>query len=169
MAISATDVAFIGSGSGGQEGVYTAAMSQPTDPPGFIPFQRRIADASTPISGGLGTFESFSAVGLNATDIVFLGHGSGGQSGIFDFRDDSLTSLVKVGDILDGKMITGLSFTGGGLFQNSIAFGAFFEDGSQGIYTMNVPEPSSLLTLALGSLMLGIARLHRRRHLTPTC
>jgi len=165
IAISETGVAFIGSGSGGQQGVYVSPWPGPMAPPmPNIPLPLRIVDTSTVIPGGTGTFTEFLAVGISSTDIAFLGSGSSGQSGIFDYRDGSLLSLVNVGDTLDGKTITGVSFTGGGLFEDTIAFGAFFADGSQGIYVMNVPEPTSFVLLALGSLLLGMQWLRRERY-----
>jgi hypothetical protein len=121
-----------------------------------------VADTSTLIPGGLGTFSGFGSVSLSATDLAFLGSGSGGQSGIFDYHGGSLFSVVNVGDILDGKTITSLSFANGGLFEDPIAFQAVFNDGSSGIFTMDVPEPSTL-ALSIVAALCGIAGFLRRK------
>jgi hypothetical protein len=149
--MSADRLAFVGSGSGGQQGVYTVAGTSTTQ----IGAPTRVADIATAIPGGSGNFSSFDAVSVNATDTAFLGHGSGGQTGIYDLTGGQLRKVVTVGDALQGKTIASLSFSRGGLFGDPIAFQATFSDGSQGIFTMDVAVPPSELRITAVELIGG--------------
>jgi hypothetical protein len=76
-AISGGNVAFVGAGTGGQQGVYVG--SAVPSPPNV-----KIADLNTAIPGGTGNFTSFfTQVGIGGGNVVFLGSGSGGQTGIY--------------------------------------------------------------------------------------
>ena len=138
-AMNGDRLAFVGSGSGGQQGVYAVGV---LGPPQAGPF--RLADLSTPIPGGSGTFTSFGAVSVSETDLAFLGHGAGGQTGIYDLTAGQLLKVIAVGDRLGGKAITGLGFSRGGLFGDPVSFQATFSDGSQGVYIIDVVPPPEL-------------------------
>lgn len=138
--INGTRVAFIGAGTEGQEGVY---VKTPGDPCQFV------ADLDTAIPGGAGTFTGFGAVSVSETDLAFLGYGVGGQTGIYDFVDDQLVKVVALGDSIGGKRITGLDFSRTGLWGDPIAFRATFEDGSEGLYTMDIIVPFVLRITSL--------------------
>lgn len=73
---SAVRAAFLGGGSGGQQGVYTCETAIPTDP------CRRIADRSTAIPGGTGAFTSFSQLAMSGSVAGFVATGSG-QAGVY--------------------------------------------------------------------------------------
>lgn len=128
-------VAFVGEGSGGQQGVY---VKTPGDPCQFI------ADRGTPIPGGAGNFTGFGTVSVSETDLAFIGHGAGGQTGIYDYVNDQLVKVVAVGDRLGGKSVVGLNFSKTGLWGDPVSFRAVFEDGSEGIYTIDVAAPSTV-------------------------
>ena len=132
--LSGDSVAFVGSGIGGQQGVYGASVSA-SGPP------IKIADTSTAIPGGTGTFTGFDNVSLSATDVAFLGFGASGQQGIYDMTGGTLVRVVGLNDILDGRAITALRFSPTGLSGDPLAIEATFADGSQGIYTSNVLPP----------------------------
>jgi hypothetical protein len=129
-------LAFVGSGSGGQQGVYSVSLSAPQ-----VGSPLRVADTATPIPGGSGNFASFSAVSVSDTDVAFLGHGSASQTGIYDMTGGQLRKVISVGDAIQGKTIAGLNFSRDGLFGDPISFQATFNEGSQGIYTIDVPRP----------------------------
>ena len=148
-AISGTSVAFFGAGSGGQQGIY-AIQSGPL---------LKIADTGTAIPGGTGDFTSFGDVSLSDSDVAFLGFGASGQEGIYDLTGGTLTDVVDLNDVLNGRAITALSLSRTGVFGDPIAFEATFADGSQGIYT--VPEPSAALLCGFGALAFAGGR---RRH-----
>ena len=134
-------LAFVGSGAGGQSGVYTLGVSAP---PQAGPV--RLADTSSPMPSGSGNFTSFSAVSISDTDVAFLGNGSGGQQGIYAATAQSeLFKVIDLHDTIAGKAIASLNFSRAGLFGDPITFQATFTDGSQGIYTMDiVPPPPAL-------------------------
>ena len=158
-------IAFVGQGFEGQRGVYVAELS--SDP--AVPGQPiKVADTNTLIPGGIGAFTDFGAVSISATDVAFLGMGSAGQTGIFDTSGGALTDVADVGDMLDGKLITGLAFGGGGLFGDPIAFQATFADGSQGIYTIGVPEPATCVAMILGAMILLVPARHQRNNVLAT-
>ncbi len=139
-AISGDRLAFVGSGSAGQQGIYGASAAA-IGPP------NKIADTTTTIPGGSGNFASFGAVSVSATDVAFLGHGAGGQTGIYDATGGQLSKVISVGDAIHGKMIAGLNFTRGGLFGDPIAFQATFSDGSQGVYSIDLATPPADLRI----------------------
>ena len=140
-AISGDRLAFVGSGSGGQQGIYGASVAV-VGPP------YKVADTTTPIPGGSGNFASFGAVSVSATDLAFLGHGAGIQTGIYDMTGGQLLRVISVGETIQGKTIAGLNFSRGGLFGDPIAFQATFSDGSQGVYTIDVPTPPADLRIS---------------------
>ncbi len=73
--ISGTEVAFVGYGAGGQQGVYRAAPEGPPD---------KVADLNTPIPAGVGNFTSFMPIAyIDGADVAFIGYGSGGQQGVY--------------------------------------------------------------------------------------
>jgi sugar lactone lactonase YvrE len=132
--LSGDSVAFVGSGIGGQQGVYGASVSVQGPP-------IKIVDTATAIPGGTGTFTGFGNVSLSATDVAFLGFGASGQQGIYDMTGGTLVRVVGLNDILDGRAITALQFSPTGLSGDPLAFEATLADGSQGIYTSNVLPP----------------------------
>ncbi len=140
--------AFIGLGSGGQQGVYSTI-----DTPLAL-----VADLDTPIPFGLGNFTGFETVSASETDVAFLATGDGGQLGIYNLLGGSLLKVVDLSDTIDGKTIIDLDLTSTGAF-NPIAYQATFSDGSQGIYTSTpAPEPGSAVLLAGGGVLLGLRR-----------
>lgn len=71
------------------------------------------------------------------------------------------TTIISVGDPLDGSTVTALSFAHDGLSEgNQVAFLATLADGRQGIYTVTVPEPSAA-AMALLALFPAVARRPR--------
>lgn len=74
--------------------------------------------------------------------------------------------ILVPGDLLDGSIVTGVSFFREGLNDHGqLAFEAFLEDGRTGIYRADlVPEPSALLLFSVGLLgTLGGTALRRIR------
>jgi len=158
-AVSGSVVAFAGTGSGGQFGVYTGPVGG-----GAL---TRVADTSTAVPGGSAHFTSFGVVDVSGSVVAFTGFGPGSPSGIYveDTAGGALAKLLAVGDTLDGKTVSNLYFNDG-LEGSNVAFTAQFTDGSQGIYVGHVspvPEPSSLLLVAAAGSLTLLARRRRRR------
>jgi hypothetical protein len=123
-------VAFIGTGSSGQAGVYSCDSAQPVDP------CQPIADLFTAIPGGTGNFTGFTSVSTSLEHTAFLGLGSGEQAGIY--LASALTKVIAVGDLLDGKTVTALRLGRFGLDRLRLTFTATFADGSEGVFVAQV-------------------------------
>jgi hypothetical protein len=122
-------VAFIGTGVD-QQGVYSCLDAGPIDP------CLRIADLTTPIPEGTGTFTGFTAISASLGHTAFLGLGADGQAGIY--VASTLKKVVAVGDQLAGKVVAGLRFDRDGLAGNRLGFTAAFADGSEGVFVTEV-------------------------------
>ncbi len=144
--MSGDRLAFVGSGSDGQHGVYTVGVNAPPQA-GLV----RLADTLSAIPSGSGNFISFGPVSISDTDIAFLGNGSDGQQGIYaSTAQRELFKVIDLHDAIAGKAIATLNLSRAGLFADPIAFQATFTDGSQGIYTMDIvaPPPALRITTA---------------------
>ncbi|MGZ4956133.1 MAG: DUF7453 family protein [Methylobacter sp.] len=126
-------VAFRGSDSNDLPGIYTGGIGAALN---------LIADASTPIPGGTGTFTNFGDPSLSGNWVAFFGASSNGGGGIYvdqeDVKHNPLQKVIDTSDVLDDKTITGLSFGKEGLSRNQLAFIASFSDGSSGIYKAEI-------------------------------
>lgn len=167
--VSGNTAIFGGSGVGGQQGIYSAVLAPPqVGPPS------RIADTTTAIPGGAGQFTSFGEASASETDVAFLGHGAGGQTGIYDLTGGQLLKVVAVGEAINGKAIIGLSFSRGGVFGDPVAFQATFEDGSQGVYRMAMVPLSFELRITEveregSDLRLSFTSLTRTNYVIQSC
>jgi hypothetical protein len=77
-------VAFLATGGSGQIGVYTGNGGTLT----------RIADTTTPVPGGTGTFGSFLSPVITSAGVSFVGLWGASQSGIYTTIGGSLTRVV---------------------------------------------------------------------------
>jgi len=123
--------AFLGAGSAGSFGVYFIP-GEPVIPGDPI----RIADLSTLIPGGTGSFTGFNAVSVSSEHTAFLGLGGTGQKGIY--LASTLSKVIAAGDRLAGKTVTDLRFGRDGLSGIHLAFTAHFADGSEGVFAVQV-------------------------------
>jgi T5SS/PEP-CTERM-associated repeat protein len=129
--ISGNNVAFLGSGSGGQQGIYAGIPGNPI----------RVADLNTAIPGGTGNFTSFIpgnpvAPAIDGNNVAFFGAGSGGQQGIYAGIPGNPVRIADTATAIPGG--TG-NFTGFGdvsLSATDVAFFAMGASGQQGIYDM---------------------------------
>jgi hypothetical protein len=132
--ISGGNVAFRGAGAGGRIGVYASIGGT----------LARVADTTTPVTGGMGMFMDFQAVSISGGVVAFAATGPGGQVGIYasapadSVYPPSPLKVIDMQDTLDGKTITGLRLGPAGLSGDPVAFTATFSDGSQGVYTLPV-------------------------------
>ncbi len=126
IASAGTSTSFIGNGIG-QAGVYVAIPQEPIRP---------VADLTTQIPGGIGTFTGFSSLSSSVNHTAFLGTGSNGQAGVY--LASTLSKVIAVGDSLNGKRVTALRFGSNGLDGVNVAFTAGFADGTQGVFKVRV-------------------------------
>ena len=137
--ISGTNVAFIGTGSGGQQGVYHRLA--PPDP--MIP----IVDVNTPVPGGSGNFNQFFNIALDGTNLAFVGgvfsqEGDNSiltQQGVYVFQlSASLSRIADFNTLVPGGNTTFLGFGNVAIDPSHVVFEAFSMDGQtvvQGLYT----------------------------------
>jgi hypothetical protein len=109
-----------------------------------------IADLSTSIPDGPGSFTGFTHPAAMDGSVAFVGLGAGGHVGIYLFADDALTKLVDTSDMLDDKEVADLDITRDGLASGGqIAFLADFTNGSQAVYVSgSSEEPQTLFPVA---------------------
>jgi hypothetical protein len=156
---TAAQVAFYGE-SPGRSGIYLAQSGTVT----------LMADTSTAVPGGAGSFASFLVGGTTPTAtsvfngrVVFQGTDSAGKVGVYAAGNGSVQKLVAVGDVIDGHSITAVSISTYA-FNGQDAAVLLDYAGGEAIYRFQVtvvPEPASLLAAAAGFLLLG--RTFRRQ------
>lgn len=129
-------VAFVGLGAG-QRGVYRCMPGDPCAP---------VANLSTAIPGGTGSFTGFTTVSASLDHIAFLGQGSAGQSGIY--MASTLQKVIAVGDRLMGRTVASLRFGPRGLDGTRVTFAATFTDGFEGIFVADVTVPPNVAPIA---------------------
>jgi hypothetical protein len=130
-AIAASSAVFRAMTSGGQEGIYKLEN-------GVL---KRIADKTTPVPGGSGTFTGFGDdVSNDEGATSFVGQSAGG-SGIYTDFGGRLQKVVQVNDVLEGHTVTGVRLERDALARNAIAFGARFASSVEGIFVKELAKP----------------------------
>jgi hypothetical protein len=160
-AVSGPTVAFEGRNIS-SDGVYTAPVGG-----GSL---ARVADRSTAIPGGSGTFQDFGDPAISGSVLAFTGTGSGAQKGLYaiDTNGGALSKVIAVGDTLDGRTVSDVIFGGQGLDGTTLVFEADFTDSTSGVYAVPfapVPEPACVLLVGatgLAGLAWGRKRLAAR-------
>jgi hypothetical protein len=74
-----------------------------------------------------------------------------------------IAALLEVSDLLAGRTSSDFDLGAETLSGDQLAFTAFFEDGTRGIYLATIPEPASALLLAIGLLAVSAGPRSRRR------
>lgn len=125
--VSGENVAFNAFGQSGQQGIYAIIDGQ----------LKLLADTSTPIPGGAGTFTAFPAFSgpaISGGIVAFEGFGPPGQNGIYAHIGGSLTKIVASGDTINGKVVNRAGFSPDGLDGNQLAVTVVFDDESWAIF-----------------------------------
>ncbi|MDQ2696982.1 MAG: hypothetical protein M3Z21_16715 [Pseudomonadota bacterium] len=114
-----------------------------------------------------GSFSDFSSLGdpslNNLGQVAFLVEPDFGNQVLLTGPDLLADRVIGTGDTLAGRRVSGLSFSREGLNDSGqLAFTAFFEDGSAGVFLATpaaIPAPGSLALLLAGlAAALGTAR-----------
>lgn len=143
-ALDGGNVTLVGTGVGGQQGVYRFG---PNPPP------IKVADLYTAIPGGAGNFTGFGgAPAISGDAVAFLGTGAGGQQGIYRFSP--VPPPIKVADLYTPIPNGSGSFTNFQPVDPCIdgSLVVFVGDGSteqQGVYLANTsPIPPPIMPVA---------------------
>ncbi len=133
---------FNGSGSGGQEGIYTNIRGS----------LKVVADRNTPIPGGTGKFYRFRIPSLDGQNMAFVGGGSGAgpfgsPQGIYIYINGSLKVVADTNTPIPGgkgkfTQFGSVSFNG-----KNVAFQGFGSGGQEGIYTNITGSLSKVIAL----------------------
>jgi len=134
--ISGGNVVFYGSGSSGQQGIYSSVGNSLST----------VADRSTAIPGGIGSFTSFENPSISGGNVAFTGSGMDAAApasrsvptNIYISRNGLLYEIIASNDTLEGKIIQSLEFGDQGLSGDSVVIQTLFMDGSQAIYRADV-------------------------------
>jgi len=139
-------VAFVGNGNNDQSGIYLAENGQLTT----------IADLNTLHPNAVGSFTDLRTPTISGDSVFFFGSGGFG-TGIFEFKNDSLTEIISDDDLLNGSSIEQFLSDALSVEGNTLVFAANLSGRQPAIIKAtlnNVPEPSSL---ALITSLLAIA------------
>jgi len=142
-------IAFVGFGGGNNWGVFSYDLGS-----GQLD---RIVDGSFARPEGGGNFGILQQVSLYNDQIAFksVGHG------LYANFPGSLTRVLGIGEVLDGRIVSDVRIGREGLSGSNIVLTANFEDGSSGVFVAtHVPEPTSF---ALGLLLIALCGSHRHR------
>jgi hypothetical protein len=95
--ISGLDVTFVGSGAGGQSGVYFHPPNPivPGQPVSYPPEPIRVADLATLLPGTPDTFTAFAPIAfIDGATVAFTGE-SASESGLFTFANGVLSAVLE--------------------------------------------------------------------------
>ena len=120
QSISGDKVIFYGEGSGGQKGIYLYTYSE--DHLEVVINENTVLPSVTP--------------SISGDKVAFKGSGPGIQS-IYLFSNSSIEKIIERGDIIDGRTIVALDIGTEGLDGNQIAFRAYLNDATDGIFLAN--------------------------------
>ena len=103
----------------------------------------KVADTSTPIPGGVGNFTEFRPPSISDGEVAFIGEGSGGQLGVYLWKNGVLSVAVDTGTLVPGGTGTFTALGRNSFHEGALAFNAgnFAEFGvvsvgHLGIYTL---------------------------------
>ncbi len=128
---AAGSVVFHGRTTAGGEGIYR--WNQGT--------LVRVADKTTPVPGGTGTFTFFGDdVSNDDGAVTFVGNSADGR-GIYTTLTGRLQKVVQANDVIGGRTISNLTLARDGASRSNVAFGARFSDGWESIVVKELPAP----------------------------
>jgi hypothetical protein len=121
---SGSNVAFEGESAAGQEGIYIHMND----------CLHRVADKSTPVTGGYGKFTSFYGVSLDGSSVAFAAKGLERQRGVYSYIGGQLYKVADTSTPIPGGSGNFLSFSEVSLDDNNVAFVGLGTAGQCGIY-----------------------------------
>jgi hypothetical protein len=129
--IAGTSIAFHAQGTNGSDGIYLGTGGSVSV----------VADLTTPVPGGSGTFQTFFLNDPSMDErgnVAFLAGYESNKFGIFARVNGSLRRVITSDDTLNGKPLLNLGISTNQLSQGLLAFYAVTGPGVFGIYTLPV-------------------------------
>lgn len=83
-------------------------------------------------------------------------------TGLYLLHEGQRIPVIEAGDPLDGRVVSDFALGHEALSGDQLAFTAYFEDGTQGVYVAAIPEPGGTAMLASGCLALAALRQRRQ-------
>ena len=119
-----------------------------------------IGGALTKVSDELILGESISGadVAWHAQSSALLGDPDG-YAGLYLLHEGRRIPVIEAGDPLDGRVVEDFELGREALSGDQLAFTAYFEDGTQGVYVAAIPEPGSTAQLCAGCVALSALAL----------
>ena len=71
-------------------------------------------------------------------------------AGLYVLFDGQREKVIEASDVLDGRVVSFFALGPEGLDGDQLAFTAYFEDGTSGVYLAHIPEPGTALLLGVG-------------------
>jgi len=133
--ISFGNLAFVGTGSDGQVGVYVLTPPDPIMP---------VADTSTAIPNGTGNFVNISAVPcISGNNVVFVGTGTSGQVGVYVLTPpDPIIPVADINTPIPGGSGNFVSLPADPCINGgNVVFVGTGSGGQQGVYILTPPDP----------------------------
>lgn len=123
--VSGGTAAFRGQYGTSEQGIFTVSLAN-----GAI---TTIANLSTAVPDGTGTFTQVQNPNITSGGVAFLGSFTGG-SGIYFHQKSVLRKVIDTTDLLDGKTISSFGLSENSVADGHLAFRVNFSDSSVGIY-----------------------------------
>lgn len=129
--VAVQSVVFHGRTTTGGEGIYRFADGVVT----------RIADRTTPVPGGSGTFLGFGDELSNDEGAVTFVGVSGAGRGVYTNLTGRLHKIVQVTDVIGGRTVSNVTLARDGASHANVAVGVRFSDGWESIVVKELPLP----------------------------
>ena len=101
-----------------------------------------IADNRTPVPGGTGTFGGFyDNRAIHQGDVVFIGFGSAGGTGIYSFRNGQLALVADTHTTVPGTTSPFTTFGDVDIARGLVAFTGGWSGGNQGVFLQSGQGP----------------------------